>query len=234
MRKILIVVAALLIYTGTLAGGETAGQASYVLPGIMSYPVTANYITIYYSNGVPFAAVESDSSSCLLTLVTQRIGHAAYLRLWLLFRNKAAAPLLLEPFKAAKLSLNAGDRIIDLAPLPADEVAQRMDSVQQAARAAGDDGDKPKPDSAKPRPAEAAAWEPSADPGTGAFLNEAYRNSQAGVPLRKHTVFRDKGVAGYLYFRLPQVKPEQVQHITLMLSTPDGQKLLRFSTQEGE
>jgi len=206
-------------------------------------PATTDYSKLYYLNGVPFAVINGDSSYYLLALATERIGREKYFRLWLLFKNKAASPYLFEPLRAARISLNTGDRIVDLVPSSPGEVSDQIDSLRQAGRTMSDIGESLKsatePAGDKARAAlqdepASPAREQSGDPNSGAYIYEAYRSSFNSAVLRKNTVFRDKNITGYLYFRLPQVEPEKALNITVLLSTPDGQKLLPFLPQESE
>jgi len=118
-----------------------SGCASTV-PMAVYQPRETSEIQSYFQNGAAIAAIEGDNMLALAQIEPVTIMGTKYVRLWLLVENQSNEPLLLEPMKCARLTIesmsnvrrlggkNVGFKPVDLVPASPTAILASISNAQ--------------------------------------------------------------------------------------------------------
>jgi hypothetical protein len=222
-------------------------------------PAKTDGVRCYYQDGVPFAALEFDSSKVSVSLEGgMMIGLRRYFRLWVVYENQASGPHPLEPLAAFQLD---GENAGPMMPEPPSVILSFIDTQERLEKASASVGGAfdeltARPTIEEPEP-NMEPFIPPKDPKRREVHREAnanldslsawYATFREGVNnrvLRKSTVFSHQSVYGFVYFRSPNsVKEDDVRGVTphdgnqscvLKLRTQDGYRQIEFTPVVGE
>jgi hypothetical protein len=217
-------------------------------------PAPRENLKTYFLNGIPFAALSSDSSYVLLFLETGTIVSNHYAKLWVLYQNLSVEPYLLEPLNHLRLSIKTTKKSYPgLIPIPPSQIIKSIDNEKNINMIFQAVGGALKTVASELAP-EATVTSPSGavykidDTQAGSkiientktkmqstsYMYEAFKNSVNNGLLRRNTISQDKGVTGNIYFHIGGVDLKNCTRITLFLTTKEGISEINFTPAQGE
>ena len=253
LLPLLLVIINTCLYAGPREEYYDRGVARADKTSTIYYPTQTELTNTYFLNGIPFSVSNRDSSYSIVSMETDKIAGYKYFRLWVLYQNKTTVPYLFEPLKAFKLICQVKDKEYTLVPTAPSEILSRINSEKLGKQILQVIGAALQTVSAELSP-EATVTDPSGSvykindknasgkigertaekmQGTS-YMYQAYKNSINNIVLRRNTVFQDKNIMGYIYFSIPDIKPEKLNKIDLYMTTQDGIQKLEFIPQQGE
>jgi hypothetical protein len=206
--------------------------------GLMVFKPADNLtdITYFFHNGYPIGSYESDEEFILFSIEeTKIIGSTAYLKIWLLYENNSDSRYLLEPYNLIKLEaasdkLTAKELLAESPKIILQKVDQKKEGELIWHAIGGVLSSLASQDSYEQR---AALRETRDDMIRTEYWYESFKNSINTGVLRKHTVFPNESVNGFIYFPMKDLKTTLNNNklsITIQLHTKSGVKKIPLET----
>ncbi|MFZ1082321.1 MAG: hypothetical protein WAO19_10400 [Candidatus Kryptoniota bacterium] len=103
MSKYFLGMFLLALMASTLAGCAAS------IPPVVFEPTTTDSVYSFYQNGYALWTVGNDSCRVVAEVELSEVAGDDYMRLWLLYYNSSGSPFLLDPLKAARLTVIHND-----------------------------------------------------------------------------------------------------------------------------